>query len=237
MLKLFKQTEDNIIVDSINHPFGGLLNKSCGFKIKNGVNEFENVGVLYFCVMLGGGGDVFSELNDKGNLNSIKKVVKKYEGKLRKDLKGCEKSVMKWCVKGKLFSNFLKFGELLLKTGKKEIVIVDNTDGYFGVKKVVGGGYCGENVLGEILMEIRKEIIDGVSKGGLKVWEVDVDLKLKVKGEWVENVYVDTKNFELGMRSFGYLIEKLGLKSLVSAPSTGVPASVAHFPQPLALAA
>ena len=86
-------------------------------------------------------------------------------------------------------------------------------------------------------MEIRKEIVDGVSKGGLKVWEVDVDLKLKVKGEWVENVYVDTKNFELGMRSFGYLIEKLGLKSLVSAPSTGVPASVAHFPQPLALAA
>lgn len=235
-MKLINQNQSSVIVDSVNHSFGGLLNKCGGFEIINGVNEFNNVGVLYYSVMLGGGREVCDELNDVKNLNCPKKVVKKYENQRRKDLISFKKDVMRWCLKGKLICNFLKFGELLLKSGKKEIVVVDNMDGYFGVKKVGEGVYCGENVLGELLMELREEIVKGIGKSGLKVWEVDGDLKLKVKNEWVENVYLEGKTFDLGMRSFEFLIGKHGLNSPDSA-SAGGSAPVASFPQPLALAA
>ena len=201
-----------IFIDSNNKEYNGLLNSSFGYKVKNGVNFFENIDVLYSCMMFGGDGSIVNSLIDKNNLKKFKGIVSKNKNKICSGWECIKVDVMRWVLKGKLICNYLKLGELLLKSGNKEIVIVNRFDDFWGVKDNGNGGYEGENTLGKLLMELRDVIIDKNRRNELKVWEVNVNLKLKMYGEWVENVYLEENIWELGNRSFDFLIEKLKIK-------------------------
>ena len=208
-----------IFIDSNNKEYIGLLNSSFGYKVKNGVNFFENIDVLYSCMMFGGDGSIVDSLMDKNNLKKFKRIVSKNKNKICSGWECIKVDVMRWVLKGKLVCNYLKLGELLLKSGNKEIVIVNRFDDFWGVKDNGNGGYEGENTLGKLLMELRDVIIDKNRRNELKVWEVNVNLKLKMYGEWVENVYLEENIWDLGNRSFDFLIDKLKIKVPVGCVS------------------
>jgi hypothetical protein len=44
--------------------------------------------------------------------------------------------------------------------------------------------------------------------GELKEWEVDGGLGLKIYGNWMERVSVDKNVYDIGLRSFGFLMKK-----------------------------
>ena len=232
-----------IYIDSKNKEYIGLLNNSKCYNIVNGVNKFENSEVLYSCMMFGGGGDIVSNLIDKINIKSIKGIVGRNKNKIRSEWESIKVDVMRWILKGKLVCNYLKFGELLLKSGNKEIVIVNRFDEFWGVKDNGNGIYEGENMLGKLLMELRDVIIDKNRRYELKVWEVNVDLKLKMYGDWVENLYLDDNIWDLGNRSFDFLIEKFKIKSPICPNGGGLyPVSPISYisdlaSEPIALAA
>jgi len=208
-----------IFIDSNNKEYIGLLNDSFGFKVKNGVNIFENINVLYCCMMFGGDGIIVESLIDKNNLKRFNGILSKNKNKIFSGWECIKADVMRWVLKGKLVCNYLKFGELLLKSGNKEIVIVKRFDEFWGVKDNGNGIYEGENMLGKLLMELRDVIIDKNRRDELKVWEVNVDLKLKMYGEWVENFYLEENIWNLGNRSFDFLIDKLKIKVPVGSES------------------
>ena len=208
-----------IFIDSNNKEYIGLLKNSFGFKVNNGVNYFENIDVLYSCMMFGGDGSIVESLMDKNNLKRFNGIVSKNKNKICSGWECIKVDVMRWVLKGKLVCNYLKFGELLLKSGNKEIVIVNRFDEFWGVKDNGNGIYEGENMLGKLLMELRDVIIDKNRRDELKVWEVNVNLKLKMYGEWVENVYLEENIWNLGNRSFDFLIDKLKIKVPVGSES------------------
>lgn len=147
----------------------------------------------------------------------MKNKTKKYKCIIRNDWEEIKVDVMKWVLKGKLVCNFIKFGNLLVESGIKEIVEIIGKDDFWGMKEI-GGNYVGNNLLGENLMKIRELI--WVNSSELKEWEVVGKLKLKIYGDWMERVSVDKKTFELGLKSFNYLSKKYGVDRTVEYKKT-----------------
>lgn len=65
--------------------------------------------------------------------------------------------IMKWCLRVKLAQNWMKFGNLLLRTENKSIVEDSRKDDFWGAIKGQGGDFHGSNVLGRLLMELREK--------------------------------------------------------------------------------
>jgi ribA/ribD-fused uncharacterized protein len=79
---------------------------------------------------------------------------------LRKDWDLIKDSVMKECVLAK-FTQHLDLQNQLLATGDEELVEDSNIDWYWGC----GSNGKGQNKLGKILMEVRKELRNGNKEG------------------------------------------------------------------------
>ena len=66
--------------------------------------------------------------------------------------------VMKWCLRVKLVHNWHKFSELLLSTGDRPIVEDSRKDSYWGAMPQDDDRLSGQNVLGRLLMDLRKKL-------------------------------------------------------------------------------
>jgi ribA/ribD-fused uncharacterized protein len=203
MLKYHKS--NSVTFTKTNESFGGFSNMCSEFPITNGVVEFPTSEHLYQICKFGEHPQIQRELLNEKNPMVIKNKTKKYKGFVRKDWENIKGDVMKWGLKGKFVSNFIKFGNLLTETGGKLIVEVSKRDGFWGTKEV-NGFFEGENTLGIELMRLRSMI--WTHSPSLKEWEVEGTLKLKIFGEWMERVSVDPKIYELGLRSFTFLMKK-----------------------------
>ena len=72
---------------------------------------------------------------------------------LRKDWESVKDNIMREAVRAK-FSQYPELKELLLQTGEAKLVEHTENDSYWGD----GGDGSGKNMLGIILMEVRKEL-------------------------------------------------------------------------------
>lgn len=203
MLKHHKS--NSVTFTKTNESFGGFSNMCSGFPITNGVVEFPTSEHLYQICKFGDHPQIQRELLNEKNPMVMKNKTKKYKGSVRKDWEDIKVEVMKWVLKGKFVSNFIKFGNLLVETGGKPIFEVSQRDGFWGTKEV-NGVFEGENRLGIELMGLRSMI--WTNSPSLKEWEVEGTLKLKIFGEWMERVSVDPKIYGLGLRSFSFLMKK-----------------------------
>lgn len=87
-------------------------------------------------------------------------AARQYAADVRSDWhRGAKDRVMRMAVRAK-FSQHPELGRLLLST--KDAVLVEHTtnDAYWGDG---GGAGLGENMLGQILMEVRRELREGLS--------------------------------------------------------------------------
>lgn len=203
---MFKFQKSNCVTfTKTNETFGGFSNMCSGFPIRNGVVEFPTSEHLYQICKFGDHPQIQGELLNEKNPMVMKNKTKKYKGFVRKDWEDIKVDVMGWVLKGKLVSNFIKFGNLLTETGGKTIVESSKRDDFWGMKGV-GGVLEGGNRLGFELMGLRSLVWS--NSPSLKEWEVEGHLKLKIFGEWMERVSVDPKIYELGIRSFNFLMKK-----------------------------
>ena len=76
----------------------------------------------------------------------------------RQDWDDVRVDVMRWCLRVKLAWNWDAFGDLLRRTGEREIVEESRRDAFWGAKPAEGGHLRGRNVLGKLLMELREEM-------------------------------------------------------------------------------
>ena len=121
-------------ITKTNESFGGFSNMCSGFPITNGVVEFPTSEHLYQICKFGEHPQIQRELLNEKNPMVMKNKTKKYKGFVRKDWEDIKGDVMKWVLKGKFVSNFIKFGNLLTETGVKPIVEVSKRDGFWGTK-------------------------------------------------------------------------------------------------------
>ena len=84
---------------------------------------------------------------------------KPFRDRSRADWDAVRVNVMRWCLRVKLAQNWDTFGSLLRRTGDQPIVEESSKDDFWGAHPLEDGGLVGANVLGRLLMELRKELI------------------------------------------------------------------------------
>jgi type I restriction enzyme S subunit len=83
-----------------------------------------------------------------------------HQSKIRPDWDEIRLEVMEYCLRAKLISNWVRFGDLLRSTGSREIVQrVPKTEPLWGVFTSKDGvRHSGHNHLGHLLMKLRDEL-------------------------------------------------------------------------------
>jgi len=95
---------------------------------------------------------------------SAKMVGKPFRSSTRADWNAVQMDVMRWCLQVKARQNWAKFTSVLLATGTSDIVEeTSKRDLYWGAKSTKEDPdiLVGENVLGHLLMDLRREIVSG----------------------------------------------------------------------------
>lgn len=116
------------------------------------------------------------EILDCKSPMSAKMVSKKYREHTRSDWDEVRVHAMWWCLLAKMHTHRYKFESLLQSTGEDPIVELSRKDPFWGAKAQPDGTLRGSNVLGRLLMELRK-IVD------LDMW----GLPLEPPGDSVPN--------------------------------------------------
>jgi ribA/ribD-fused uncharacterized protein len=87
---------------------------------------------------------------------SSKMKSKKHLEETRSDWEEVKVEIMRWCLRVKLAQHFFNFGRLLESTTSFTIVEWSSKDTFWGAKEIDTDTLVGMNVLGRLLMELRK---------------------------------------------------------------------------------
>lgn len=151
--------KDSVVFLKTDAPFGGLSNMAGGYPIHvNGVRILTSEALYQVCR--------FPHLPDvqKMIIGQISPMTAKMRSKpYRKDSRAdwdqVRVRIMRWCLRMKLANNWIKFSELLLRTGERPIVEESRKDEFWGAKVIDDGDtLVGMNVLGRLLMELREQV-------------------------------------------------------------------------------
>jgi putative DNA methylase len=138
--------------------FGGLSNMAGGFPLRvNGV-RIATSEALYQACRFPHRPEVQRLVIEQTSPMTAKMKTKPYRADTRPDWDRVRTKIMRWCLRVKLAQNYSTFSRLLLSTGECPIVEESRKDGFWGAKPVDGGRLVGMNVLGRLLMELRKEL-------------------------------------------------------------------------------
>ncbi len=139
--------------------FGGLSNMAAGYPvIVNGVSVRTSEAIYQAC-RFPDFPDIQKAIIDEKSPMTTKKYKNEYPGKVREDWQNVSISVMRWAIRKKLSDNMETFGSLLLSTGDLPIVEISYKDPFWGATPK-GQKLVGKNVLGRLLMELRKEYME-----------------------------------------------------------------------------
>lgn len=149
--------DDSVAFRSTRGEFGGLSNMAPGFPLKvNGVS-IRTSEALYQACRFPHRPDLQRLIIDEISPMTAKMRSKPHRGETRPDWEQVRVRVMRWCLQVKLAQNWESFGHVLLSTGDRHIVEDSTKDEFWGAKKVEDS-LVGMNVLGRLLMELRKTL-------------------------------------------------------------------------------
>ncbi len=147
-----------VVFRKTNESFGGLSNMAPGFPLcVNGIRVATSE-VLYQLCRFPHMPDVQRMLIGERSPMTAKMKSKPYRSQSRDDWEQIKVRVMRWCLRVKLAQNWEKFGRLLESTGERSIVEFSMKDAYWGAKPEDDQVLVGANVLGRLLMELRKQL-------------------------------------------------------------------------------
>jgi ribA/ribD-fused uncharacterized protein len=154
--------------------------------------------------------EVQKEILGERNPLLMKNKQKKHRALIRKDWDELKEIIMEVTVQLKLVTHWVKFGNLLLESGTKEIVEMSKKDSFWGMIPQVSDSavLVGENKLGGILSRFRELIRTEGTRGELVNWNPDSTFRIMFNGESLGGVKVSEKVQEVGNRSFDYLLRR-----------------------------
>lgn len=150
--------EDSVVFRKTNEEYGGLSNMASGFPLRvNGI-DIRTSEALYQACRFPHVPDVQRMIIAQRSPMTAKMKSKPYRDQSRQDWNDVRVSIMRWCLRVKLASNWTKFRNLLLATGESPIVEDSWKDAFWGAKTNGEGILVGANVLGRLLMELREAL-------------------------------------------------------------------------------
>lgn len=145
-----------------NEEWGGLSNMAAGFSVVvNGV-EWRTSEALYQALRFPDFPEVQEAIRAEKSPMAAKMKSKPFRKESsRQDWDDVRIDLMYWCLRAKLVCNFEKFGELLLASGKADIVENSSKDRFWGAVPVNDDYLQGQNVLGVLLGKLRTDWVVG----------------------------------------------------------------------------
>jgi len=204
------QIKECVTFSKTKESFGGFSNMSTEYPlVVNGV-VFPTSEHFYQCMKYVDQPEVQKEILTEKNPLLMKNKQKKHRGLIRKDWDELKGIIMEFTVHLKLITHWIKFGNLLVESGTKEIVEVSKKDSFWGMIPQISNPsvLVGENKLGGILSRFRELIRTEGTRGELVNWNPDSKFRIMFNGEFLGGVKVPVKIQEVGNRSFNYLIKK-----------------------------
>ena len=145
-----------------NEEFGGFSNMASGYPIKiptSSYSTFYTSEALYQAARFPDQPLLQKFIAKEVNPITAKRSIKEHITNTRSDWFDVRIPIMRWCLRAKLICNWNKFSRLLLRTQNLPIVEISYRDQYWGAKP--DGDYLlGQNLLGRLLMEIKKDLIE-----------------------------------------------------------------------------
>ncbi len=140
--------------------FGGLSNMAAGFPLLvNGI-AIRTSEALYQACRFPHRPELQAEIIHQASPMAAKMVGKPYAGDSRPDWDEVRVPIMAWTLRVKLIQNFVSFGDLLLSTSDLPIIENSRRDDFWGAIPQPDGTLRGRNVLGCLLMALRRELVE-----------------------------------------------------------------------------
>lgn len=152
------QTKDVARFRKTAEEFGGLSNMAPGFPVVVLGYRIRTSEALYQACRFPHLPEVQQMILAESSPMTAKMRSKPYRKDSRPDWDDVRVKVMKWCLRVKLVHNWRRFSELLLSTGDRPIVEDSRKDSYWGAMPQDDDTLSGQNVLGRLLMDLRKNL-------------------------------------------------------------------------------
>jgi ribA/ribD-fused uncharacterized protein len=154
--------ENCVVFYKVGEEWGGLSNMSNDFPLRVNGLRIGSSEALYQVCRFPARPDWQREILDAAHAMLAKMVAKK-EGRRREhsrsDWEEIQVEVMRWCLRVKLAQHFQRFGGLLRRTSPRPIVERSRSDRFWGAVLEKDGVLRGQNRLGQLLMELRDELL------------------------------------------------------------------------------
>lgn len=153
-----------------NLQWGGFSNMSSAYPLNVNGHHIRTSEAIYQALKFPGNADVQREIIAERNPINAKRISRRHERLWsRPDWHQQVKiKVMYWCLEVKLAQNFQPMSELLIASQGLHIVESSDKDAYWGARPVPGG-FTGQNVLGRLLMRLRRRLLEADQADDLKV--------------------------------------------------------------------
>lgn len=158
-IKIYSR-ETSIVFKKTKEPFGTMSNMAPGFPLLiNGVKILTSE-ALYQACRFPHKPDVQREIIKQISPMTAKMKSKPHRNESRQDWFEARISIMRWCLRLKLYQNWFKFSEELKNTKGLPIVEESHKDSFWGaIPDEDNNNLFGTNALGRLLMELREEAI------------------------------------------------------------------------------
>lgn len=202
--------KDCVTFSKTKEAFGGFSNMSMEYSLEVPGVVFPSSEHFYQCMKYVDQPEVQKEILGERNPLLMKNKQKRHRALIRKDWDELKEIIMEVTVQLKLVTHWVKFGNLLLESGTKEIVEMSKKDSFWGMIPQVSDSavLVGENKLGGILSRFRELIRTEGTRGELVNWNPDSTFRIMFNGELLGGVKVSEKVQEVGNRSFDYLLRR-----------------------------
>ena len=156
---VFRRTDDE---------FGGLSNMSKSWPLKVYSSRVRTTEHLYQAMRFTEWPEIQQQILDINKPKAAKIVAREYDDFTRGDWFNVRVDIMRWCLAVKLGQHITRLGNLLDSTGDQPIVEFSKRDTFWGAAPNDCGQLVGNNVLGQLLEELRASWRTAQSSGCLE---------------------------------------------------------------------
>ena len=152
------ERHDCVIFRKTAAEHGALSNMAPGFPLEVNSVRIRTVEALYQACRFPHRSDVQHLILEQRSPMAAKMRSKPFRKESRPDWEVVRVNVMRWCIRVKLAQNWYRFSFVLKSTGDSPIVEESKKDTFWGASPEDNRWLVGANVLGRLLMELRREL-------------------------------------------------------------------------------
>lgn len=148
----------SVVFRKTTDEFGGLSNMSRAYPLRVYGIRAATSEALYQALRFPEFPEIQTLVLNASKPKAAKLIARDHDAFSRTDWLDVREAIMAWVLRIKLCLHFATFGKLLNSTGERAIVEFSKRDPFWGAAPVSPGVLEGENVLGQLLMNLRHEM-------------------------------------------------------------------------------